>query len=219
MKTHRGNIINILSIVSYVLFVLVVWYYISKVLVDKQSVRHLISGYTIFAPVLFILIQISQNVFAPVAHYPILLAGGFIFGPIVGMLYNWVGTVLGTLLIIGLAKKFGRPLIHKMVSHTFIKKYDMVVQRLSPFGLFLMYALPVFPDDEISYLIGISSMPVKSIVIAVILGKIPGASLSFIGDETINGMPYTIGIQIAVLIVGAIYYSLVKKNSFSVRNE
>lgn len=152
------------------------------------------------------LIQVGQNIIAPIAHYPILLAGGFVFGPVLGFLYNWIGTSVGTILIILLTRKFGRPLVNKMVSQKFIEKYDYIIQKLSPFGLFLIYALPIFPDDEISYIIGVSAMPVKSIIFAIILGKIPGASLSFMGDKVVGGMPTTAIIQVTVLIVGTIFY-------------
>ena len=143
MEQRSKKLVSALLIVLYIVLVLVVWYYVSTFLVDKVAVRDLVSGYGIFAPLVFILIQIGQNIIAPVAHYPILLAGGFIFGPILGFFYNWVGTSLGTVLIILLTRKYGRPIVNKMVSQKFIDKYDHIIQKLSPFGLFLIYALPV----------------------------------------------------------------------------
>jgi len=205
-QKNKSRIIGALSIILYIIFVLGVWYYVSTFLVDKEAVRDLVSGYGIFAPLIFMIIQVGQNVIAPIAHYPILLAGGFVFGPVLGFLYNWVGTSIGTILIILLARKFGRPLVNKMVSQKFIEKYDHVIQKLSPFGLFLIYALPIFPDDEISYLIGVSAMPVKSIIFAIMLGKIPGAGLSFMGDELIRGISTTVIIQVAVLTIGTLFY-------------
>jgi uncharacterized membrane protein YdjX (TVP38/TMEM64 family) len=205
-QKNKNKIISILSIILYIIFVLVVWYYVSTFLVDKENIRGLVSGYGIFAPIIFIFIQIGQNIIAPIAHYPILLAGGFIFGPFLGFFYNWIGTSIGTILIILLAKKFGRPLVRRMVSQKFIEKYDYVIQKLSPFGLFLVYALPIFPDDEISYLVGVSDMPVKSIIFAIMLGKIPGASLSFMGDELVGGITMTTIIQVGILIIGIMFY-------------
>ena len=190
----------------YILFVIAIWYYISSVLVDKQAVRNIVESYGMFGPLVFILIQMMQNVFAPVAHYPILLAGGFIFGPYMGFFLNWIGTMLGTCLIVLLARKFGRPLINRMASRRFIKKYDQAIQKLSPYGLFLIYALPVFPDDEITYLIGVSSMPVRSTIFAIMLGKIPGAALSFIGNEALGGTMPALIVQIGILIVGSLVY-------------
>jgi uncharacterized membrane protein YdjX (TVP38/TMEM64 family) len=173
-----------------------------------------VSGYGLFSPLIFILIQITQNITAPIAHYPILLAGGFIFGPILGFFYNWIGTTIGTCLIILLVKKFGQPLAEKMVNKRFVDKYNELAKKLSPFGLFVIYFLPGFPDDEISYLIALSSMPTKEILIAIILGKMGGATLSFVGDDLAKGTFPMIIINAVMLLAGVIFYfrkNIIKK--------
>jgi len=205
-KLSKNKIKGILYIVAYVLFVILVWHYISSFLVDKEAVRNIVSGYGLFSPLIFILIQITQNIIAPIAHYPILLAGGFIFGPVLGFFYNWVGTTIGTCLIILLVKKFGQPLVEKMVNRRFIDKYNEIIKKLSPFGLFIIYFLPGFPDDEISYLVALSSMPTKEILIAIILGKMGGATLSFVGDDLANGTLPIVIINAVMLLAGVIFY-------------
>ena len=202
----ENKIKGILYVVAYILFVIIIWHYISSFLIDKEAVRNIVSGYGLFSPLIFILIQITQNIIAPIAHYPILLAGGFIFGPVLGFFYNWIGTTIGTCLIILLVKKFGQPLVEKMVNKRFIDKYNKIVKKLSPFGLFIIYFLPGFPDDEISYLIALSSMPTKEILIAIILGKMGGATLSFVGDDLANGTLPMIITNAVMLLVGVIFY-------------
>jgi len=202
----KNKIKGIVFILAYISFVILVWYYISSFLVDKEAVRNIVSSYGIFAPLIFIIIQITQNIVAPIAHYPILLAGGFIFGPVPGFFYNWIGTTIGTFIIILLTKKYGRPLVEKMVNKKFISKYDGIIKKLSPFGLFIIYFLPGFPDDEITYLIGLSNMPIRSIFIAILLGKTGGATLSFIGNDPINGALPVIVINIVVLLIGVLFY-------------
>ncbi len=202
----KSKLIGIVCVVSYILLMLVMWYYISSFLVDKEAVRAIVDSYGIFAPIIFILIQIFQNIVAPIAHYPILIAGGFIFGVVKGFLLNWIGTTIGTILVILLAKKYGRPLVEKMISKRFIDKYDGLIKKLSPFGLFIIYFLPGFPDDEISYLIGLSNMPMRNIIIAIILGKTGGATLSYMGNNPINGAFPMIVVNAIILVIGVIFY-------------
>jgi len=204
LKKEWGK--SALIILAYIAFVVIVWYFISSLLGDKETIREIIKGYGLFAPIIFIIIQITQNIIAPISHYPLLIAGGYIFGPINGFLLNWIGTTIGTFLIIILAKKFGRPLVNKMVSKKAIDKYDHIVKKISPFGLFLIYALPIFPDDEISYLIGISAMPLKSMIFPIVLGKIGGATNAFIGDSPATGFLASAIIGIIILIIGTLYY-------------
>ena len=155
---------------------------------------------------MFILLQITQNIIAPIAHYPILYASGVLFGPILGFVYNWIGTCIGTFLIFVLVKKFGRPLVNKMVSKKFIEKYDNLIKKISPFGLFLMYVLPVFPDDEISYLVGVSSMPMKDILVAILLGKLGGATLAILANNPIKGLIPAVIVHIIAIIVAILYF-------------
>ena len=198
--------VSALTIIIYFGFIILVWYFISSFLVDKESIRDIVSNYGIFSPLIFILIQITQNIVAPIAHQPLLMAGGFIFNPITGFFLNWIGTIIGTFLIVLISKKFGRPLVNKMVSEKIISKYDSFVKKISPFGLFLIYAIPFFPDDEITYLVGLSAMPLRSIVLAIISGKIGGATNSFIGNDPVSGTFISIIIGGAVLILGSIIY-------------
>lgn len=207
MEYFRKNWwVSALTIFLYFGFIVLVWYLISSFLVDKESIREIVSGYGIFSPLIFILIQITQNVVAPIAHQPLLMAGGFIFDPITGFFLNWIGTIIGTFLIVLITKKFGRPLVNKMVSEKIINKYDYFVKKISPFGLFLIYAIPFFPDDEITYLVGLSAMPLKSIVPAIIFGKIGGATNSFIGNDPISGTFISTIIGGTVLVIGSIIY-------------
>lgn len=193
-------------ILSYFVLIALIWWGIASFLVDKESVREIVAGYGIFSPLVFVLIQIIQNVVAPIAHQPLLMAGGFIFDPITGFFLNWIGTVIGTFLIFLIGKRFGRPLVDKMVSKKAIERYDSIVKKLGPFGLFLIYAIPFFPDDEITYLVAISGIPIKSIIPAIILGKIGGATNSFIGDDPINGSLVSIIIGSIVLVLGSLFY-------------
>ncbi|OVE75131.1 hypothetical protein BVX95_00110 [archaeon D22] len=207
MKGLLKNRLKGLTIIFfYLLFMIVVWYLVSSFLVDKEAIRNIVAGYGFLAPIIFIIIQITQNIIAPIAHYPILIAGGFIFGGELGFIYNWIGTLIGTFVIIMLSKRYGRPLVEKMVSSNFIKKYDKVVHKISPFGLFLIYFLPGFPDDELTYLIGVSSMPIKHTFFAILLGKTGGATLSFIGNDPINGAGTALIINVVILLIGIFFY-------------
>ena len=207
----KNKIFSIIGVILYILFVYLVWHYISVLLVDKEVIRHFVSNFGVFGFLAFTLIQITQNIIAPIAHYPILIAGGYIFHPWLGFLLNWVGTSIGTFLIILLTRKFGRPLVCRMVKKEFIEKYDTAVKKLSSYGLFLIYALPVFPDDEITYLVGLSAMPKRQIFWAIVLGKIPGAALSFLGYESLQGAKIVLYVQILVVLIGSIGYFLFRK--------
>jgi uncharacterized membrane protein YdjX (TVP38/TMEM64 family) len=154
---------------------------------SQERIREFIAPYGPWAPVIFILLQILQVVITPLSHYVVGLAGGYLFGPWYGTLYNWIGRVIGAAIAFFLARKFGRKIVTRFVKKENLKKYDRLFEKGSVF-LFLMYFLPLFPDDELSYLAGFSSMKTRIFLIAMMLGHIGGAaSLAFLG----SGLSYT----------------------------
>ncbi len=63
--------------------------------------------------------------------------------------------------------------MEKYLDETVIEKYDKIFAGNSPQGisiqsliLFLIYFLPLFPDDEISYIVGASKMKYRIFLLA-----------------------------------------------------
>jgi uncharacterized membrane protein YdjX (TVP38/TMEM64 family) len=71
-----------------------------------------------------------------------------------------------------------------------IKQFDRFVSGKDQKGitpqsliLFLIYFLPLFPDDEISYIVGLSTMSRRHFILANLFGHVGGAvSLAYIGS-------------------------------------
>src|SRR3990167_11009408 len=61
-----------------------------------QSVwKERIEIFGVLAPLAFILIQALQVVITPISHYSIGIIGGFLYGPYLGGLFNWIGRMIG----------------------------------------------------------------------------------------------------------------------------
>ncbi|MBL7190315.1 TVP38/TMEM64 family protein [bacterium] len=150
--------------------------------------RDKISSFGLLAPLIFIALQAFQVIIAPISHYTIGVLGGFIFGPWIGGLLNYIGRCIGHCIAFEISQRFGRPLLKRLVKESTIKRYEYLVSGGSktPYQsiiLFLIYFLPLFPDDEISYLVGLSKMPRKPFWLANIFGHVGGSlSLAYIGS-------------------------------------
>ncbi|MCG2809477.1 MAG: VTT domain-containing protein [Candidatus Portnoybacteria bacterium] len=149
---------------------------------SQDSIREFVNQFGIFAPIIFILIQILQVIITPFSHYTVSIAGGFIFGTWLGFLYNLIGRVIGTAIAFYLGRIFGRKIIKYMVKPETIEKYDYYFDK-GKLLLFLAYFLPLFPDDEISYLAGFSAISPKIFLPLMAVGHIGGSlSLSYLGN-------------------------------------
>ncbi len=174
--------------------------------------REKIMIFGIFAPLFFIALQVLQVVITPINHYSVGVAGGFLFGPFLGTLYNYIGRLIGHVIAFFIARLFGRKIAQKFISQKTLKQYDNYVSNKSLI-LFLIYFLPVFPDDEISYLAGLSKMKFKMFFIANIFGQIGGSlGLAYAGSG-INTKDALFWIITIITLAGfPVFLLLTKKN-------
>lgn len=200
-----------LTIIPIILLVLG-YVYPSSFFSNQEQIRKFIEPYGILAPAMFIILQILQVVVTPISHYAVGLAGGFIFGTWYGFVLNYTGRVIGTLIAFYLGRRFGRKLIKRVVKPETLNKYDKLFDR-GKLVLFLMYFLPLFPDDELSYLAGFSSMRARVFIPIMLLGHIGGSlGLAFLGSGLSYKNPLFIIFSIITLIAGVLFVIFYKRH-------
>lgn len=180
------------------LIVLLAWgyFYPSSFFTNQERIRDFVNGYGIWAPVALIAIQILQVILTPISHYAVGIAGGFIFGTWYGFLYNYIGRVVGHTIAFFLSRTIGRPIVERLVKPETLAKYDKFWDRGGSFILFLVYYLPLFPDDEISYIAGTSKMRLGPFMAANLLGQVGGSlALAYLGA----------GVQLNTITFGIVF--------------
>ena len=180
---------------------------------SQEQLRQYIEPFGSFAPIVFILIQILQVVLTPFSHYVVGILGGFLFGTWYGFLLNWIGRVIGTIIAFYLGRKFGRKVIRHVVKDETLEKYDQLFEK-GKIVLFLMYVLPLFPDDELSYLAGISRISPKIFIPLMMLGHVSGSlSLAYLGSGVSYRDPLFMILLAATVILGISLALLFKKKA------
>jgi len=206
-------------LLTFIPIILLILGYIfpSQFFSNQESIRTFVNQFGALAPIAFILLQILQVIITPINHYVVSIAGGYIFGVWQGFIYNWIGRVIGTAIAFYIGRYLGRRIVKHVVSPKTIKKYDYYFNK-GKLLLFLAYFLPLFPDDELSYLAGISAMSPKIFLPLMAVGHIGGSlGLSYLG----NGLqslkdPIFIAISITTLLTGvwfALKYRKIKNSN------
>lgn len=166
-------VIRILSFVGIGLSVLVIiWAWREGYLSDPDKMQAALSPYPILAPFIFLIIQFVQVVIPLLPGGITMPAGVMLFGPWLGLLLNYIGVCLGSLTAFSIARRFGEPLVLRIVPEHIYTKY---VKKLDSRGYkrFLAIAIlaPISPDDALCYLTGLSKMPFKTFAWIIILCK------------------------------------------------
>ncbi|MCC6736091.1 MAG: TVP38/TMEM64 family protein [Bauldia sp.] len=183
------------------------WPYLS-VFTDPDRARALIESAGALGPLIFIGLQIIQVFVAPIPGQVTALAGGLLFGPWLGLLYTMIGAAIGFTLIFVLVRRFGRPFVEKFVSGDLIERFDALARRGGAFVLLLVFLLPAFPDDIISFVAGLTPIPIRTLLLVSLAGRLPGyAVLAFTGDAlAADNLNVVIVVAIALVAIGGVAF-------------
>jgi len=141
---------------------------------DVQQVRRFVASFGIWAPLVFIGLEITQVVLAPMPGGVIDLASGYLFGPGWGTFYSMTGLMGGTIIALYLARRFGRPVVERLVpSHT-LDRLDRYARHRGILFFLLLFLMPFTPNDVICFLAGLTPLPLARLVFIAAIGRLPG---------------------------------------------
>ncbi len=173
------------------------------------GIKDWIHSFGTWAPIIFFLLMVGQVILNPIPAGPITLAGALIFGVWPGLALSMVGSVAGSVLVFVAVRRWGKPLLLRFMDE---KTYIRYSGKLGEGGwwFFLIMLLPVMPDDAVCALAGVSAMSFGRYVAFMVVGRLPGATLTaLLASNVITGSLaawITVGIVLAVLLtLGVIY--------------
>lgn len=121
------QIISLVAIIAVIAMAIVVCIPLIKALHSEAGIAALerkLDNYSgIVGVLIFTFIQALQVVIAVIP--PIQVVGGVLFGWFWGGLLSFLGTLLGTMAIFVLVKKFGRPIVEAFVDEKQLKKIQI----------------------------------------------------------------------------------------------
>ena len=193
-RPRRARLISTgaLVILSLAIIALVVLYWkpLLSLLSEQERLRQWVAGFGWAAPLALILIQAAQVILAPIPGQVVGLVSGYLFGTLWGTVYSMVGVLLGAWATMALARKLGRPFIERFVPAEHLQRFDGLVQRGGPTAFFLLFLLPFVPDDSISILAGLTSIPISLLMLLAAVGRFPSLlASSFIGSQSASLTP------------------------------
>ena len=147
-------------------------YHFGEFLADRERVSSTISAAGVWAPVLYILLQIAQTVLAPIPGGVVGIVGGFLFGWW-GVLWTLIGSTIGYAIALYLSRKLGRPFVEKVVSKELLNKFDYLADNRGPLVFFLIFLIPGLPDDIVMYIAGLSKISLRKLLAMATIGRIP----------------------------------------------
>lgn len=164
--------LNVCRKLSYTLFIIFSICIICYVILYRLNILYIFSSVTTLKEYIlsteekgvfvYILIQLLQVVFLPIPASVICIVGSLIYGPLLGGLYCSIGVLLGSYISFFIGKIFGYKLVSWIVGKENVDKYSEMLKKRGGFFLGLAFLLPMFPDDILCFIAGITNMQYKT---------------------------------------------------------
>ncbi|MBU0598124.1 VTT domain-containing protein [Patescibacteria group bacterium] len=206
-----------LFVVGVFLLITLIYLFWQPKLPTREEIEQLTYHFGSIGPLAIIGVIIVETVIAPIPGAIIPIAVGALYGIWPGILYVWIGDVAGSIIAFWISRKLGRPVVEKIINSKKIDHYDKFLHRNQLF-IWLIYIVPIFPIDMISFVIGLSKISFKRFLYIVGVGFVLNLLiLTFFGDQLITAsgtakMWYAIIIMVVILVTVSIEKKVFRKD-------
>ena len=143
---------------------------------DVGALQELVRGFGVWAPLVFIVLQIVQVIFSFIPGNITTMAGAALFGMWRGFFLSYLAISAASLLAFLIARKLGTRVVRRLVGGQSFDRYFVRIHSAGALSrtritLICMMLLPFFPDDLLCLLAGITALPFAHFVAIVLLTR------------------------------------------------
>lgn len=162
-------------------------FHLKSLLTEGSRLRDAFLEYGLLAPLFFMGLQVLQVVFAPLPGEATGILGGYLFGAWYGSIYSTIGLTAGSWVAFGMGRLAGDFVMGRLKHSRTYNRFNHLVCKGDFVIPFILFLVPGFPKDSLSYLLGLSRMPLGVFLFITAIGRIPGTvMLSFQGAQVYN---------------------------------
>lgn len=220
-KTTRGKIMRTGLFLLILVLIFVVTYSILKVtgawekVNSIEKIRDIVQSGGVFSFLIFIIFQILQTTILQIPAIFVTIAGAVIFGRWPAFIMSYIAVMIGSLIMFWVGRKAGRKFLNWMIGKDSSEKW---IDRMSrgKYLFFLMMLFPMFPDDILCVVAGLTNMSFSFFFWTNILARGVGIACTvFFGSGAI--IPFhgwgLIVWAIIIVVIAILFYLSVRYKS------
>lgn len=216
-KVSKADLFKLVGLLAFLVLiaaiVILLWPSLSKIFepngVDKMIES--IQGQGVVGFIILLGLQFLQIVLVFIPGEVVQIAAGMLYGPWLGAALILLGCVLSSTVIYQIVNKLGAPFVRDMVSKEHLEKFYSFERsgKLSVI-VFILFLIPAMPKDVFTYLVPLTSMPMRTFLILTTAGRIPGVIVSTyaaagLADGDIKTSLIIFGIAAVIAIICLIF--------------
>ncbi|MGF3194884.1 TVP38/TMEM64 family protein [Facklamia sp. P13055] len=176
VKKYR-KIVQIITLVGLILSMIIIYFISCGTYFKPENQGGMFTVHLrqlgFWGPLFFIGVQIFQVVIPIIPGGMTSVAGNFVFGTLIGFIYNYIGITIGSIIAFFLARKYGKFFILCFISEKCYKRYMAWTSNVNRFAWILgtLFFLPAAPDDILCMIAGLTSLSFKKFILIFIPTK------------------------------------------------
>lgn len=192
---------------SIVLSLILLWAYRLPIMESLRWFSNLdaviesIRGYGIWGPVVLFVLFLLQAFIAFIPGQALMIASGYIYGFLGGILITWTSLVLGGQIAFWLSRKFGRPFAEKWIAPATLDRWDKSAAGQGMAFYVITLVMPLIPNDAMCYVAGLGSMEPRRFLLANMLGRGIASILTVTVGAYVNQIPALIWVFLVGFVV------------------
>ncbi len=178
---------------------------------DETSFQAYLQGAGRWMPFVYVALQYLQVVLLPIPGVVSTIAGVALFGALPTIIYSLIGIVAGSLTAFFIGRKLGHKAVVWLIGAEELNKWQVKLKGKDLLFLTLAFLLPVFPDDILCFIAGLSSMSWRYFAVMVLISRIVSVSVTcfsfdFIPFNTWWGLLIWATIILAIVVAFILIY-------------
>jgi len=137
-----------------------------------QDITQFISKAGIFAPILYILIQIVGQIFAPLSTSALFVAGFLLFGKN-AIFYSVLTWLISSITNFYLSRRYGKRVLKRFIGEEGIVRIEEIAKRIDTKRFLLLRFSTFYINDFASYAFGLTNISFIKYYIATVISMIP----------------------------------------------
>ena len=108
---------------------------------DREETARFVAAFGKGAPVVFMLFQVLQVIFAPVPGEATGFIGGYLFGTFQGVVYSSLALTVGSMINFFICRFLGQRYIRKLIPEKHLIRFDRLAGRKGVMLIFILFFL------------------------------------------------------------------------------
>jgi uncharacterized membrane protein YdjX (TVP38/TMEM64 family) len=169
---------KLLLIILLSLAVLTIWYFrtplaaLLVMLQDQQAISAYVQQLGALGPLMLFALLVAQVFLAIIPGHALMMAGGYVYGPVVAISITAASTILGSQIAFWVARLYGRQLVYRLAKPDIINRWNTIAERQGALFFFFAFVLPIFPSDLMCYVAGLGKVSPKGFLVANVAGRL-----------------------------------------------